>query len=188
MQLPQIDFDYNCPPALKEALHTRFKNGDRARLASSIKIGMRAAIQEIKHGGRGDDSSNLEWDPLKDADPEEREALQAIFKYLEAKGMKWTRDCLVEESAQAITDSQFDLVKLATMQLDGGPTTPGEAADGGGETGDHADSPEGGGETGDLTGPAKPGGETTKPAPPDSGEEEEEEEEHHSDAPATPAE
>jgi hypothetical protein len=163
MQLPQLDFDYNCPPALKEALHTRFKNGDRARLASSIKIGMRAAIQEIKHGGRGDDSSNLEWDPLKDADPEEREALQTIFKSLEAKGMKWTRDCLVEESAQAITDFRFDLVKLATMRLDGGE-----------EIGDHAESTKGGREPADLTGSAKPGGTADPPHP---GEEEEEEEE-----------
>jgi hypothetical protein len=116
-----MDLNYNCPPALKEALHTRFKNGDGARLASSIKIGMRAAIQELKHSrpDDGEDSTNLEWDPLKTADPDEHKALQAIFKYLDAKGMHWTLDCLVEESAQSIAESQCDLVKLATMKIPG---------------------------------------------------------------------
>jgi hypothetical protein len=112
-----MDFDFDCPPALKEALHTRFKSGPGIKLANSIRIGMRAAIQELRHSVR-DDDTNLEWNPLKGVVPEECQALQSIYEYLEAMGLTWTLGCLMEESVQPVGESEFDLVTLANIAIE----------------------------------------------------------------------
>jgi hypothetical protein len=108
-----MDGPYECPEELRDAVQERYKRGPGPKLAHLIKIGMRTAIQEMRDNQT---ESNLTYDPLAGQPKAEIDALQAIYQYLDAKGMKWTLGCLVQESTVEQSNSSFDLLALANEQ------------------------------------------------------------------------
>jgi outer membrane biosynthesis protein TonB len=153
-----MDLDFDCAAVVKDKLYSRFEKGPGVKLADAIKRGMRAAIQEIRHSEPDGEPPDLLWNPLKGVIEEEREALQAIYEYLEAKGLRWTLGCLAEESVQAVGESQFDLVTLANTAVEEEEDIPAESVtEGDVATGDGLEEKE------EIIDPVPESAETTPP-------------------------
>jgi hypothetical protein len=105
-----MDLGYECSPELRDAVQQRYKHGPGPKLAHSLKVGMRIAIQEIRGNAT---VSALGYDPLAGKRKAEFDALQSIYQYLEAKGLTWTLACLHEESTVDKSSSNFDLLTIA---------------------------------------------------------------------------
>jgi hypothetical protein len=97
------------PQELKESVRQRFKTSSAPRLAQKIKVGMAAAIHELRDHKT---VSNLEYHPFDGVESEELDALQSVYQYLNSKGLSWTLACLVQESTIDKEDDAFDLRAL----------------------------------------------------------------------------
>jgi hypothetical protein len=97
------------PQELKDAVRQRFKNGSAPKLAQKIKVGMAAAIHELRDHKS---VSSLKYDPFEQVEAEEVEALQAVYQYLDSKGLAWTLACLIQEST---IDREADALDLREL-------------------------------------------------------------------------
>jgi hypothetical protein len=97
------------PQELKDAVRQRFKTGSAPKLAQKIKVGMAAAIHELRDHKS---VSSLEYHPFEGAESEEIDALQSIYQYLDSKGLAWTLACLLQESAIDRDEEGLDLREL----------------------------------------------------------------------------
>ena len=106
-----IDPPFEVPEELKEHVAERLKNsGALKQIARKIKVGMTAAIHELRD--HPDAKSSLELQIFADQPDEEINALQAIFQYLEEHGLTYTLGCLIEESGVPKEDQAIDLLEL----------------------------------------------------------------------------
>jgi hypothetical protein len=102
------------PQELKDAVNQRFKAVSAPKLGQKIKVGMAAAIHELRYQKP---ASSLEYHPLKEEGSEEVKALQSIYQYLEAKGLKWTLGCLIQESAIDKSPNPIDFKELLKREI-----------------------------------------------------------------------
>ena len=106
-----IDTPFEVPEELKERVAERLKNsGALKQIARKIKVGMTAAIHELRD--HPDAKSSLELQIFADAPHEEINALLAIYQYLEEHGLTYTLGCLLEESGVPKEDQAIDLLEL----------------------------------------------------------------------------
>lgn len=106
-----IDPPFEVPEELKERVAERLKNsGALKQIARKIKVGMTAAIHELRD--HPDSKSSLELQIFADQPDEEINALQAIYQYLEEQGLTYTLGCLLEESGVPKEDQAHDLLEL----------------------------------------------------------------------------
>jgi hypothetical protein len=97
------------PQELKDAVRQRFKTGSAPKLAQKIKVGMAAAIHELRDHKS---VSSLEYHPFEGAEPEEIDGIQSIYEFLKAKGLEWTLACLIQESAIDKDEGAIPLLDL----------------------------------------------------------------------------
>jgi hypothetical protein len=116
--MAQIPFEV--PAELKERVRERLKSGNALKtIALRIKVGMGAAIGELR-GQTGAKSIFDEPDfPRNDSDNEEaigleKQALQTVYQYLEARELKWTLGCLQQETKVGKEAAAHDLLALLT--------------------------------------------------------------------------
>jgi hypothetical protein len=102
------------PQELKDAVRQRFKNGSAPKLAQKIKVGMAAAIHELRDHKS---VSSLEYHPLEGVEPEELDAIQAIYQFLDSKGLAWTLACLIQESTIDREGEALDLRELLKTEV-----------------------------------------------------------------------
>jgi len=103
---------FQVPEALKEQVSRRLKaTGALRQITRDVKVAMTAAIAELR-GLRPDARSVLEFKRLADASPSDKDALQAIYRFLQENGMSFTLACLMEESGVPKESSDVDLVEL----------------------------------------------------------------------------
>jgi hypothetical protein len=114
--MSQIPFEV--PDELKARVRERLKSGNALKtIALKIKLGMGAAVGELR-GQTGAKSIFDEPDfPRNDSDNEEeieleKQALQTVYQYLEAKELKWTLGCLQHETKVQKDAAAHDLLTL----------------------------------------------------------------------------
>jgi hypothetical protein len=97
------------PQELKDAVRKRLKNGCAPNLAQQIKVGMSAALHELRDHKS---VSSLEYHPLEGVENVELDAIQSIYQYLDSKGLAWTLACLIQESTIDHEAEALDLKDL----------------------------------------------------------------------------
>jgi hypothetical protein len=109
-----FDLGFEVPESLKEQVAERLKaTGALRPITRSVKVAMTAAIAELR-GLRPEAKSVLEIKRFENATPADLEGLQAIYQFLEEKGMKYTLACLREESGIQQEGNGLDLENLFT--------------------------------------------------------------------------
>ena len=108
----EMDFEnFEVPQEIKEKVAQRLKNsGSLKKISQKIKIGMTAAIHELRNPNS---KSSLELQIIGPEKVEEREALQSIYQYLQEKGLDYTLSTLEQETGiQKVDSNTYDLVQL----------------------------------------------------------------------------
>jgi hypothetical protein len=106
-----IDPTFEVPEELKERVAQRLKtSGALKQIARKIKVGMTAAIHELRDHPNA--KSSLELQIFGDANEAELAALQTVSQYLEEKGLTYTLGCLIEEAGVQKEDNAYDLLEL----------------------------------------------------------------------------
>jgi hypothetical protein len=107
-----LDPVFEVPEELKEQVAERLKTTGALRpIIRSVKVAMTAAIAELR-GLRPDAKSVLEIKRFENATDADRDGLQAIYRFLERHGLKYTLACLGEESGIDNTKDGIDLERL----------------------------------------------------------------------------
>jgi fructose-1,6-bisphosphatase/inositol monophosphatase family enzyme len=108
-----IDPTFDVPEELKEQVAERLKTTGALRpIIRSVKVAMTAAIAELR-GLRREAKSVLEFKKFENATPADLAALQAIYRFLEEHGLKYTLSCLGEESGIEKSENGLDLEELS---------------------------------------------------------------------------
>ena len=88
--------NFQVPPEIKERVAQKLRNsGALKQIARKIKVGMTAAIHELRNPNA---KSSLELQIIGVDDKAERAALQSIYSFLEQKGLDYTLSALQQET------------------------------------------------------------------------------------------
>ena len=91
--------EVSIPPEVREKINERLRENDVIEdIQDQVKKAMKIARNEIKE--KKEPSELLQF-PLKGKDEYEQEAYQAVVKYLESRGLKFTLSTLLEESGES---------------------------------------------------------------------------------------
>jgi hypothetical protein len=103
---------FDVPDELRQLLTNKLESkGSLRPIANNIKVALTAAIAELR-GLRPDSKSVLELNRFSDAHWSEIEALQIIYTYLEALGLRYSLGCLLEESGVDKKDNDVRIFEV----------------------------------------------------------------------------
>jgi hypothetical protein len=108
-----FDPTFEVPEELKERVAVRLKtSGALKQISRKIKVGMTAAIHELRDNPSA--KSSLELQIWEDKSKSELAALQSIYEYLSERGLAFTLGCLLEEAGIQREEVAYDLIELVT--------------------------------------------------------------------------
>lgn len=112
-----MDLDFQVPQEIREKVAQRLKNsGALKQIARKIKVGMTAAIHELRD--HPDAKSSLELQIFADKSQEEIHALQAIYSFLEERDLTYTLSTLIEEAGVEKADNPSpNLIDIVHSQM-----------------------------------------------------------------------